>query len=397
MSNAALLREQREEYVLNQLNDWKRRHLSYYKQGFARTLEIGDKRIRCMSSNPGDGKFGFVLMGPFNTELGSIYWNLRGETRGFSVNEAGCRRVKAKLDSINKKIDKEMREWLDENLEYMKSHLAKLCGCNKKDITIERIVPGYNFNDNCSIIFRGPQIEGRDNYLGDVQWDQNGNFLDFEPDDENIMEIRRFYKTREKAIMERARNKSVNRTVEQQKEREISLGKELVGFITSHVKEIAVTAAIFIALTSSVNFFKAELNPDYINDAYNAGYHAVSVETHRTQDNQNYWYDYHDIAARYDESYDFDSWVYGTYKNVGWNEESRLDCMDEVFDALEDRGITAYDSFLEYCEAKGVCKEKNGKTVIDTKEYRELVEDYMRSINGGSLENTDEKKSGFRI
>ena len=34
----------------------------------------------------------------------------------------------------------------------------------------------------------------------------------------NIMEIRRFYKTREKAIMERARNKSVNRTVEQQKD-----------------------------------------------------------------------------------------------------------------------------------------------------------------------------------
>ena len=151
------------------------------------------------------------------------------------------------------------------------------------------------------------------------------------------------------------------------------------------------------ALASSVVSMGNALNPDYVNDSYNAGYQAVSYETHRTQDNQGYWYDYHDIAARYDEQYDFDSWVYGTYKNVGWNQQSKLSCMDEVFDALEDRGITEYDSFLEYCDAKGVCIEKDGKLVIDTKEFRKLTEDYMRQLNAGTVENVEDKKSGFRI
>ena len=69
--------------------------------------------------------------------------------------------------------------------------------------------------------------------------------------------------------------------------------------------------------------------------------------------------------------------------------------MDKVFDALEDRGITEYDSFLEYCEAKGVCIEKDGKLVIDTKEFSELTEDYMRQLNKGN-DNKD-KKSGLKV
>ena len=396
MSNTAL----KEDLILINMSTWKRRHLSHYKNGFVDMLGCGDKRIKCIPTKPGDGQYnayGFVIVGPYNTELGSIFWGEDGYNTGFRVNEVGCRRVKKSLDKINDKIEKEMNEYLENDLEFMKGHLAKMCGCDKDDIYIEKIVPGLNFNNNCCIIFRGPQIEGKDNYLGDVQWDMNGKFYDFEPDQKNIGAIRRYYKLREDAIMERARNKSVNRTVEQKQEREISLGKEFANFISSHVKEIAIAAAIFIACSSTVNFFKNELNPDYVNPSYRAGYEAVSVETHRTQDNQHYWYDYGDIAARYDESYDFDSWVYGAYNNVGWNTESKHDCMDEIFDRLEDRGITDYDSFLEYCEAKGVCVENDGKLTIDTREFRKLTEDYMRDLNEGTLTQTEDKKSGFRI
>ena len=104
--------------------------------------------------------------------------------------------------------------------------------------------------------------------------------------------------------------------------------------------------------------------------------------------------------SRYDEKYDFDSWIYGTYKNVGWNQESKISCMDEVFDALEDRGITEYDSFLEYCDAKGVCVEKNGKLVIDTGKFSKVTEEYMNDLNSGEKEVDDtlsNESSGFRI
>lgn len=382
------------------MSTWKRRHLSHYKNGFRETLCCGDKFIRCVTTSPEKGRYnkhGYVIVGPFGEELGSILWDERGYTTGFRVNEIGLKRAKLKLDKTNADIERKMHQYEVEELDYMREHLSKMCGCKKEAITIERIVPGLNFNDNCSIIFRGPQIEGKSNFLGCVEWDHNGKFIDFEPAEKNIMAIRQFYIARERAAMERARNKSVNRTVQQKEEREISLGKELVGFIKSHVKEIAITTALLITLSSSINFFKAELNRDFINPAYEAGYQVVNVETHRTDDNQNFWYDYWDIAARYDDSYDFDSWVYGVYDNVGWNQESKIDCMNEVFQRLAANDITEYSSFVEYCEAKGLCKEKDGKLVVDARAYREFIRNYMTQLNGESLDNEEEKNSIFRI
>ena len=389
-----------EELILVNMSTWKRRHLSHYKNGFRENLCCGDKFIRCLTTSPEKGRYnqhGYVIVGPFGEELGSILWDERGYTTGFRVNEIGIKRAKLKLDKCNAEIERKMRKYEAEELDYMKEHLSKMCGCSKEEITIERIIPGLNFNDNCSIIFRGPQIEGKSNFLGCVEWDHNGKFIDFEPAEDTIMAIRRFYKARERALMERARNKSVNRTVEQKQERKISLGKELVGFIKCYVKEIAVTVALIIAISSSVHFFQGQLNPDYTNDSYNAGYQVVSIETHRTEDNQHYWYDYWDIAERYDDSYDFDSWVYGVFDNVGWNQESKIECMNEVFEKLAANDITVYSSFVDYCESKGVCVEKDGKLVVDTKAYREFVENYMRQLNEGTVDKSAEKKSGFRI
>ena len=397
MSNTAL----KDEIVSVNMATWKNRHYSHFKNGFVQTLGCGDKLVRLRKTSPKNRRYpynGYVVVGPFEEELGYILWDEDGYTSGFQVNEIALKRAKIKLEKVYTKIDKEMRDWEAENLDYMYEHLAKMCGCRPDEIHHEKIAPWYNFNDNCAIIFRGPKVEGAGSFLGAVQWDAEGNFYDFKPQDKNIMEIRKYYQARDKALMERARNKSVNRTVQQKQEREISLGKELAGFIIRHAKHIAVGVALFVALSAGINEFKTTiLNPDYENTAYEAGYHAVSMETHRTQDNQGYWYDYWDIARSYDDSYDFDSWVYGTYNNVGWNTSSKLDCMDELFSKLCASGVTEYHSFLEYCESKGVCVEKNGKLVVDTSEYRKLVEDYMRSINEDTVEQTAAKESGFRI
>lgn len=290
---------------------------------------------------------------------------------------------------IEDKIRKEMDAWSKQEYQYIVNHLAKLCTCNIRHISCIPIYPGDKEGYDCGFVFFGPENV----LLGEIRWNyKNGRCTDFIAYDDNIEAVYD-YLARKRA--ERARAKSVNRSREQSQEREISLGKELVGFVRTHVKELAVTVCLIAALASAYVSIGNSLNPDYVNDSYNAGYQAVSYETHITNSGEDYWYDYGDIARRYDDDFDFDSWVYGVYGNLGWNQQSKLDCMDNVFDALEDRGITEYDSFLEYCEAKGVCIEKDGKIVIDTKEFSELTEDYMRQLNKGN-DNKD-KKSGLKV
>lgn len=299
---------------------------------------------------------------------------------------------------IDRRITKEMNEWSHAEYQYIVVHLAKLCTCNSKYISCIPIYPGDKPGYDCGFVFFGPRINGKDTMLGEIRWDKGGRCTDFIPYEDTILEVRN-YIARKRA--QRARSKSVNRNQQQAQEREISLGKELVGFVKTHVKEIAVTACLVATLASSVASMRNALNPDYINDSYNAGYQAVSYETHGTiYDNGKYWYDYEDIAERYDDKYDFDSWVYGAYRNVGWNQQSKLACMDEVFDALEARGITEYDSFLDYCNAKGVCIEKDGKLVIDTEQFRVLTEGYMIALNRGEIpkkEDSESKGINYRI
>ena len=291
---------------------------------------------------------------------------------------------------VDTRITREMNAWAKADYTYIVNHLARMCTCNTKYISCVQIYPGDKPGYDCGFVFFGP----RDVMLGEIRWNRRGQCTDFIAYEDNIAEVHD-YLARRRA--ERARQKSVNRSLEQSKSREVSLGKELGAFLKRHIKEIAATACLVAAISSSVVSLGNTLNPDYINDSYKAGYQAVNMETHRTSDNEGYWYDYGDIASRYDEQYDFDSWVYGTYKSVGWNKQSKLSCMDEVFDALEDRGITEYDSFLEYCDAKGVCVEKDGRLVIDTGDFSKLTEDYMRQLNGNTVTNEEDKKSGFRL
>lgn len=193
-----------------------------------------------------------------------------------------------------------------------------------------------------------------------------------------------------------ARAKSVNRTIEQEEERRNEYTKRAYregrrdGFTAGAKKGLKrgfISAAIVtILLCSGFSMAKNAINDafikDYSNPSATSGYQIAASATHRTADNQNYWYDYYDIARSYDaETMDFDAFVYGNYRYVGWNQESKLECMDELFHQFYSVGITDFYSFVAYCEDKGVCKEVDGKLQVDSKAYEQAIKDYLYSLN----------------
>lgn len=204
------------------------------------------------------------------------------------------------------------------------------------------------------------------------------------------------------AAFKRAKKKSVNAnsSEEQRRRRAYKKGFER-GYETgasqsykNGVKTGIIVGAIAAILVSGyIAVVSNSFSPDYVNDSYKYGVEAVTLETHRTNDYQNYWYDYSDIAESFDaETMDFDSFVYGAYTKVGWNEESRLACMDNLFAYFSRLGITNYLSFSSYCESKGFCKEKGGKLVVDTSAFEKAVEKYMTTLNElGAKENEVER------
>lgn len=208
---------------------------------------------------------------------------------------------------------------------------------------------------------------------------------------------------------ELARKKSVNRTREQAQQREREYEKSIYrkgrregytsgaknglkkGFITGAIVAIIACSGFTMGKDALVSRFGS----DYSNPSVTAGYQVVGAETHRTDDMQNYWYDYYDIARGFDaETMDFDSFVYGNYRRVGWNESSRLSCMDELFYQFHSLGLTDFNSFVAYCEDKGVCKEVDGKLEVNTKAYENAVRAYIASLN--EIQDLEEDVESFR-
>ncbi len=199
-----------------------------------------------------------------------------------------------------------------------------------------------------------------------------------------------------------ARAKSVNHSKEQEQSRIVQYNKRDLrearregfavgarkglkrGFIVGAMVTIIACSGFSMAHNFLSNQFKSISNSSVV-----AGATAINNETHRTDDYQNYWYDYGDIASSFDgETMDFDSFVYGNYQQIGWNQESRLSCMDDLFYQFSLRGITDCNSFLSYCDSKGLCKEVDGKLQVDTKAYEGAIKDYLLSIKESQeLEN----------
>ncbi len=289
-------------------------------------------------------------------------------------------------------IRHEMRTWENNNLERVATDLAQRCGCVKGKISYEYIDPSFKSDKNPGFYFMGPS----GNVIARISWDRvSGISTNF---GYSSKAIQREVEIIRQQRLERARRKSVNANLEEKKQRETSFEKglkDLKRFVTRNMREVVMTAAVvsmLIAGSISMNSLKNDiLNPEYANPSFDYGRQVVSMETHRTSGNDGYWYDYDDMAARYKEGTDFDSFVYGAYGRLGWNNTSKINAMNKLFSELKYRGITEYGSFVDYCNDLGVCKEVDGELVVNMRAYSNLIEERLTDMN----EQEQQRKPGM--
>ena len=164
------------------------------------------------------------------------------------------------------------------------------------------------------------------------------------------------------------------------------------GFITGAMITILGVGTLVAGFTGVKGYVETKTAT---NPSVTAGYTAVISGTHRASDPQYYWYDYSGIALNFDEKeMDFDSFVYGVFKKVGWNKESTLECMDKLFHQLNLNGYTDSNSFFSYCKEKGLCKEVDGKLVVDTDKYMDAIQKYLLIYN--ELTENEDKVEQFK-
>lgn len=164
------------------------------------------------------------------------------------------------------------------------------------------------------------------------------------------------------------------------------------GFITGAIATIVLCGTLVLGFNGVKNYV-GDITAK--NDSVNYGYSAVIEATKPASNPGTYWYDYRDMALEYDaETMDFDSFVYGAFNKIGWNKESTLECMDKLFYNLNLYGYTDYPTFVSYCESKGACKEVDGKVVVDTDKYKDIIRNYIQILN--DFDENKEVVEGFR-
>ncbi len=137
--------------------------------------------------------------------------------------------------------------------------------------------------------------------------------------------------------------------------------------------------ALFIGGKITYNQLEPYFNGSYVNQSYTVGYDSISSNTHRTSDNQGYWYDVDSIARLYDESeMDFDSFVYGAYNGMNMR---TIPNMDDLFWQFRMRGITDYTSFTEYVKGNGYTREVDGQVIADIDSWKDAMKKQIRVGN----------------
>ena len=296
-----------------------------------------------------------------------------GQYRG-NMNGGATKRY---LPNVEQYVLKEMRIWEDNNFDNVITYLSRECSFRDNDpFMYVKIDPRTKSKDDYGYVFLGPN----DILLAEIRWRRSdGSCTDLLVYDDNIIKTRRYI------INRRAKAKSVNRNLEEKERRRQSFERGIdnfTRFVSKNYKKVLGAAAVIALIGLGMVLNDKLPNDNYINDSYNYGIEAVRSETHRTYDNDGYWYDYYDIAARFDnEKMDFDSYIFGIYNNVGWDQCSRLDCMDSVFHSLNSYGYTEFSTFFDYCNARGFCVEKDGELVIDTSAFSSATRDYMEHLN----------------
>ena len=117
----------------------------------------------------------------------------------------------------------------------------------------------------------------------------------------------------------------------------------------------------------------------------------VNSNTHRTADNQGYYYDEEKIAeGLLKDPTMFDANVYGVYGHIGYNQSNRMEEMNQVMHWVsllnKDENLVTYDNFEEYYREKGfVDKEGN----FDVKAFQKAASDLVQAqeiLDGSSYQ-----------
>ena len=110
---------------------------------------------------------------------------------------------------------------------------------------------------------------------------------------------------------------------------------------------VAVAAATSVAFSCVPGAIKSVSDNWTVNKLMNE-FHItyVTPETHRTDDNEHFFYDYDDIAAHLEEYGDFDEAVYLLNRDIGYYQTGQV------------LRWTPYESFTNYLEEKGYKDEE---------------------------------------
>lgn len=113
------------------------------------------------------------------------------------------------------------------------------------------------------------------------------------------------------------------------------------------VLAVAVAAATSVAFSCVPGAIKTVSDNWTVNRLMNEFHMTyVTPETHRTDDNEHFFYDYDDIAAHLEEYGDFDEAVYLLNRDIGYYQTGQV------------LRWTPYESFTNYLEEKGYTNEE---------------------------------------
>lgn len=146
-------------------------------------------------------------------------------------------------------------------------------------------------------------------------------------------------------------------------------------------------AVATIALSSVIKLGK-KIKEDMFLQNYSS---IVSVNTHRTSNNEGYWYDIDAIANQLLQEEDISLALYGVYNKIGYNQGNKNLQMASLLNSMKffaeynNQEVKTYSSFDDFLITNGfVDKEGNPST----RKYEEAMDNYVTKVmNGEKLED----------
>ena len=177
-------------------------------------------------------------------------------------------------------------------------------------------------------------------------------------------------------MYERARQKSVG---EEKKVRYVKMTRE--AYIARLKATFLAGAMIAVLATSALVYGGHALSENLseskiVREETSSYSQLVNNETHRTNDNEHYFYDTYDIASELtNDQENIDKGIYGVYMNIGYNEGNKIEQMNDVissvnFEKIAEDTSVKFNNFNDYVISKGFM-DKEGKA--DYNAYEEAM------------------------